>query len=240
MIKLSERLKLIADIIEPGSGVADIGTDHGYLPIYLSQTKRYGKIICTDVNKGPLGTAKANYALTAPEAKPDMRLGDGLDPLKPGEVETVVIAGMGGLLISDILEWDIGKSRTFRRFILQPRNNSGKLRKDLARFGFRIIREDIALEAGRYAEIITCEPGDEPLPLEDDASYDYPELLIKGSRRNVREYLESQLRTETDIMRKIAEGVKGTDPKEDPDYQRRGKRRDRIEYLLGSLDGGTA
>ncbi|MBR3052616.1 MAG: SAM-dependent methyltransferase, partial [Firmicutes bacterium] len=218
MIKLSERLKMIADNIEPGSGVADIGTDHGYLPIYLCQTKKYGKVIATDVNTGPLQKAKANFILTVPDMKPDLRLGDGLDPLKPGEVETVVIAGMGGYLISDILTWDLGKTLTYKRFILQPRNNSGKLRRDLYKLGFRILREDIAFEQNRFCEIITCEPPKEVQracePAESgfrpsEVSFDYPDLLIKVSLRNVRSYLESLLRTENEIMANIGEGTGG-------------------------------
>ena len=247
MIKLSERLKMIADNIEPGSGVADIGTDHGYLPIYLCQTKKYGKVIATDVNTGPLQKAKANFILTVPDMKPDLRLGDGLDPLKPGEVETVVIAGMGGYLISDILTWDLGKTLTYKRFILQPRNNSGKLRRDLYKLGFRILREDIAFEQNRFCEIITCEPPKEVQracePAESgfkpsEVSFDYPDLLIKGSLRNVRSYLESQLRTENEIMAKIGEGTGGSGTEDNPDYQKRVRRAARIRKLLAELDAG--
>ncbi len=247
MIKLSERLKMIADNIEPGSGVADIGTDHGYLPIYLCQTKKYGKVIATDVNTGPLQKAKANFILTVPDMKPDLRLGDGLDPLKPGEVETGVIAGLGGYLISDMLTWELGKTLTYKRFILQPRNNSGKLRRDLYKLGFRILREDIAFEQNRFCEIITCEPPKEVQracePAESgfrpsEVSFDYPDLLIKGSLRNVRSYLESQLRTENEIMAKIGEGTGGAGTEDNPDYQKRVRHAARIRKLLAELDAG--
>ena len=247
MIKLSERLKMIADNIETGSGVADIGTDHGYLPIYLCQTKRYGKVIATDVNTGPLQKAKANFILTVQDMKPDLRLGDGLDPIKPGEVDTVVIAGMGGYLISDILTWDLGKTLTYKRFILQPRNNSGKLRRDLYKLGFRVLREDIAVEQNRFCEIITCEPPERVYHGEErfengfkpsEVSFDYPDLLIRGTLKNVRPYLESQLRTENDIMSKIGEGTGGQGTEDNPDYQRRVRRAARIRKLLAEMDAG--
>ena len=129
MIKLSERLECIANRIDKGETVADIGTDHGYLPIYLWENKISPKVIMADISKGSLQKAKDNCKLSQPDFDFDCRLGDGLEVLKPHEVDTVVMAGMGALLIIEMLEWDIIKTRTYKKFILQPRNNLGELVK---------------------------------------------------------------------------------------------------------------
>ena len=98
---LTERLAAIADEIEKGESVADIGTDHGYLPMYLTKEEISPKVIMADISKGSLNKARRNCRELMPEVKFDFRNGNGLRVIKKGEVDVIVIAGMGGNLICD-------------------------------------------------------------------------------------------------------------------------------------------
>lgn len=156
MIKLSDRLQLIANRINEKETMADIGTDHGFLPIYLKLSKKSPKVVMCDVSVPSLQKAKDNAALYATrEDDLYFRAGDGLQVLKYGEVDTVVIAGMGGKLIRDIMAYDIDHTCSFKKFILQPRIGQGHLRKWLIDNGFKIIAEDVVIEGDYIPEIIT-------------------------------------------------------------------------------------
>ncbi|MDR1778399.1 MAG: class I SAM-dependent methyltransferase [Clostridiales Family XIII bacterium] len=164
MYKLSERLSVIAGYVAPGSRVADIGTDHGYLPRYLLAAGISPFVVLTDVAEGPLGKARVNMSRLRPadaagcSEQPAFvfRLGDGLAPLAAGEVDTVVIAGLGGELISRILARDAAHARSFATFILQPRSRGEALRTWLGGNGFRITHEDLAREGKRISEVLVA------------------------------------------------------------------------------------
>ncbi len=103
-VKLSKRLERIASFVQPGSRVADIGTDHGYVPIWLVQKGVCPSALAMDVRKGPLERAEEHVEEVGLSGKIELRLSDGLAKLKAGEADTVVIAGMGGKLTCRILE----------------------------------------------------------------------------------------------------------------------------------------
>lgn len=156
MIHLSDRLELIANRIENGETMADIGTDHGFLPIYLKLSGKSPKVIMGDVSLPSLDKARENadrYA--ASEDNMYFRAGDGLNILESGEVDTVVIAGMGGKLIRDILAADMAHTCSFKKFVLQPRIGQGYLRKWLCDNGFTITHEDVVKERHHIPEVIT-------------------------------------------------------------------------------------
>lgn len=159
MIKLSDRLQRIAERIEHSKTMADIGTDHGFLPVYLLQHQICERAIAADVSEPSLDKAVQCGQTEIPELYESgafqTRAGDGLAVLKSGEVEAVVIAGMGGQLIRDIMEADLQHTCSFQRFILQPRSGQGFLRKWLVENGFRIIGEDVVTEGKFLPEIIT-------------------------------------------------------------------------------------
>ena len=115
MIKLSERLETIANLIDKNETMADIGTDHGFLPVALWERGICKKIILSDVNIGPLEKASENIHTTNPGIQFDLRLGNGLETILKGEVTTLVIAGMGGVLITEILAADLQKSKSFEK-----------------------------------------------------------------------------------------------------------------------------
>ena len=104
MVKISNRLTTAAALVTQGYTLADVGTDHGYIPIYLLQQKKIPSAIAMDINEGPLERAKEHIALYGLQAYIQTRLSDGVVALKPGEVEAVLIAGMGGGLIMHILK----------------------------------------------------------------------------------------------------------------------------------------
>ncbi len=160
MEKLSERLQLIADNIFDGETMADIGTDHGFLPIYLLLKKNCPFAIMADINKGPLDNALRNYEENIGndiigERRVDFRLGSGIEVLKPGEVDNVVIAGMGGRLMIEILQKDFEKTCSFNRYILQPRNGLGHLRHWLNNTGFIIEKELLVKELDNICNVLT-------------------------------------------------------------------------------------
>ncbi len=155
-LKLSDRMQAIADHVNPEDVVADIGTDHGYIPIWLTLNKKCKYAILADINKGPLKKAAESIKKYAADEKYDIRLGNGIEVLSYGEVDTIIIAGMGGILIKNILAADIQKTKLFKKMILQPRNNSEILRQWLNNLeGFQITCEEVIKEIDKFSEIIT-------------------------------------------------------------------------------------
>lgn len=156
MTELSVRLQKIADRINEGETMADIGTDHGFLPIYLIENDISPYVIMADVSRPSLMKGSDNLdMLGADRKRADFRVGDGISVLERGEVDTVVIAGMGGMLIRDIMSADMEHTCSFRKYILQPRTRQGHLRKWLLENGFTIIHEDLVEEGRFIPEIIT-------------------------------------------------------------------------------------
>ncbi len=212
-MKLSDRLQLIADEINKGETMADIGTDHGFLPLYLLETGKCPHVVMADISAGSLKKAEDNCKALHPEREYDLRLGNGIDVLRHGEVDVVVIAGMGGLLIADILEWDLAKSRSIKRYILQPRNNVGRLRHWLTENGFVITKENLVREGKFICEILTVDSGfpgekkQEPY----SAAFDYPDSLLTDRNDLTDEYLEKKLAIEENIYKNIAEHSKSAD-----------------------------
>lgn len=148
MIKLTERLQKIADFVPAGARVADIGTDHGFIPIYLAANGISDYVIAGDINSGPLEKMRGNLdrILGGCPDSIKMRRGSGFDVFSAGEVDTVVIAGMGGRLMTEIFEADIEKTMALTMMVLQPRKEQAGLRKWLFDNGFdvydgRLVRE---------------------------------------------------------------------------------------------------
>ena len=157
-MKLTDRLLKIADLVTKGKKIADIGTDHGYIPVYLLNKGHVDFAILADVNKGPLENARSEVRHNNLTDKVDLRLGSGIEVLNENEVDEVIIAGMGGILISEILEAGKEKLSHVNRLILQPNNHEESLRQWLVNHQFVIKKEEILLEAGKFYEIIVAEP----------------------------------------------------------------------------------
>lgn len=177
-IKLSNRLMCVAKQVEKDSKVADIGTDHCYLPVYLAINGISDRIIATDRAKGPLASAAQLVELLSLNAKIETRLGDGLRVLQPGEVDTVCIAGMGGMSMIEILEAAPEVVKSAKKLILQPQRGASKVRKYLMEHGMKIVMEDLAEDDGFYYVMLVAEHGEMEMTEEELAFGPY--LLANG------------------------------------------------------------
>ena len=153
-MKLSKRLQTIADFVKKDAVVADIGTDHAHIPIYLIENNIIDKAYACDINKGPLEKAKENIANFGVSKNIVLRLSNGLDKMSNKEVDTIIIAGMGGELIIDILN----RGKVFfdkkNTFILSPHTKVDEVRDYLIRNGFKIIKEDMCIDEGKFYTVM--------------------------------------------------------------------------------------
>lgn len=156
MNNLSLRLKTIASLVPNGARVCDVGTDHAYLPIFLKKSGIASSVIATDLNQKPLENAKNNIENSG-VSDISLRLCDGLDSVSDSEVDTIIIAGMGGEVIVGILkscEW----AKTYNKtFILQPTTSAEVLREFLCKNGFEIKTETPVLENDKLYSVMTVE-----------------------------------------------------------------------------------
>ena len=186
-MRLSKRIHALADNVKAGDSIADIGTDHGYVPMLLLKNGISPRVIMSDISEGSLAKAKETFAackLNDLVSESDFRIGDGLSTIEAGEVDEVIIAGLGGHTIKNILAEDEQKSKSFTRLILQPRKHSGTLRYYLYTHGWDIESENLA-EEGKFAcEIITAVPSDRSSRKsdfdEDDIRWKYPEGMVEA------------------------------------------------------------
>ena len=154
-IRLKPRLAAAASYVRKGSVTADVGTDHCYLPIYLIKEGISSKVIATDINKGPLQKAKESVERCGVQDSIVLRLADGLNGIEADEPSDILICGMGGELIRDIIDACEYTRQSGVNLILQPMTKSGVLRKFLAENGFNIIDETLVSDDKIY-EIILC------------------------------------------------------------------------------------
>lgn len=158
---LSERMKMVAGMVTPCTTLADVGCDHGYLSIWLLRHGVCEKAIAMDLREGPLLHAQANRSFFHMEERMELRLSDGLQKLSPGEADAIVLAGMGGQLVMDILDRS-PDCAAVAQMVLQPQSEIPEVRKYLHRKGFRITGEEMCLEDGKYYTAMRAEPGTEP------------------------------------------------------------------------------
>ncbi len=179
-LPISKRLLCCASMVQPGSRVADIGTDHGYLGIYLLQSGAARHVIACDLRKDPLENARRNAKLFGVDGEMELRLSDGLEKILPDEVDTVVMAGMGGDLIQKILSQCPWRKREGLQFILQPQSAGNVLRRWLCEDGFEIRREEPVQDGHFLYTVMDIRQG-EPAPLTPGTEYASPALLASGS-----------------------------------------------------------
>lgn len=200
-MELSKRLQAVADLVTPGLKVADIGTDHGYIPIWLMEHKKASFAVAMDINKGPLEKARENIRLHGLTSYIETRLSDGMKNLKAGEAESVVIAGMGGGLVMKILEDVKGKSLGIREWILQPQSEIQKVRTYLRESGYCIVAEDMVLDEGKFYPMMKVIKG-EP-ELYSEAELCYGKILLKNRNKILEEFLKKELDIKTEIRNRL-------------------------------------
>ncbi len=182
---MTPRLLAIADSVPYGATVADVGTDHGYIPIYLYKEHKIERALAMDLRQGPLSRAEKNIDRFDLKDYIKTRLSDGLCALSDGEVDTAVIAGMGGLLIAEILE----KSPVeLDCYILQPMTATAELRSYLAENGYKIIDERLAKEDNKIYTVMTAKHGE--MRVENPVYYQVGEKLLKNRDPLLPEFLD--------------------------------------------------
>lgn len=205
-MQLSKRLDAVAKLAGRCDCVADIGTDHGYIPIYMVQNHLAQKAIAMDVNKGPLQRADQNIKSYRMEEHITTRLSDGVVALKEKEADCVVIAGMGGLLTIRILEAGNAVLQTVHTLVLQPQSEIGQVRIWLSEHGYRITDEDMVLDDGKYYPMMRVEHGaQESWSAQEFA---FGKYLIQNKNTVLMEFLDKEEKLCGEILHSI-EGKTG-------------------------------
>lgn len=199
---LSQRLLTLARFVTPGSRVADVGTDHALLPCYLVKEGIAPFVVGTDIHKGPYEAAVKAVENQQLSKRIEIRLGDGLKPVKPQEVEEVVLAGIGGSTMEDIFTESPDVVLKLRKLILQPMNGSERIRRWLVLKGWAITAEELLKEDGRIYEFIVAQKGASPELSEIE--YMYGPLLIKNKHPLLEEVLEKELKKMQEVLIQLA------------------------------------
>lgn len=208
MAELSKRLQAVADLVTPGMRLVDVGTDHAYIPIYLTQNGLVPSAIAMDINKGPLERADAHILEHGLDGKIVTRLSDGLVNLKMEEADTMIAAGMGGGLVIHILNEDPEKTRSLKELILQPQSELAKVRRYLEEYRFRIVAEDMVEEDGKYYPMMKVIPAEqkglyaEGVPAAEE-ELEYGKYLLEKAHPVMGAYLKKELSVNQGVYEKL-------------------------------------
>ena len=197
----------MASLVSKGHRLADIGTDHGYIPIYLCQTGIIPSAIAMDIGKGPLQQATAHIKQQGLSSRIRTRLSDGLTALQPGEADTVLIAGMGGGLVMKILSQGTHALTGSEELILQPQSEIAQVRAYLRTHGFRILEEEMILEDGKYYPMMkvvqetASDQREETVQVQvEDA---FGPVLLQKKHPVLKEWLQRELKTVDTVCRQL-------------------------------------
>jgi len=203
-VQLSKRLLAAAGMVTKGNIVADVGCDHAYTSIYLCQAGIAPKVIAMDVNKGPLVGAKAHVEEAGLSENIDIRLSDGLQRLIPGEADTVLLCGMGGLLMIKILSDYPQATASLKELILQPQSEVGEVRAFLHKQGYEITEEHMLKEDGKFYVMMRAVKSDIPQSYETECDYVYGKLLLEEKNPVLLEYLDREHLLRADVLTALA------------------------------------
>lgn len=205
-MELSLRLKKVASLVEKCEIMADIGTDHAYIPIYLVKKEICNKAIASDINKGPVEKAKINVAFEELQNKIECRLGGGLSTVAAGEVDCAIIAGMGGNLIRDIIEEGKDVFKRLKYLVLQPVQNPEVLREYIIKSGYKILDEELCIDENKFYEIIKIKYDNNSVAM-DPVFYEIGKKLIEKEHPLVGEYINYKLGKYYKILSHIGENT---------------------------------
>lgn len=187
MLRLSERINMAAKMVRKGSVVADVGTDHAYLPAKLILDGICPKALACDLRKGPLENAKKTVEAYGIADKVELRLSDGFDEIEPFEAQDFVICGMGGTLMAELVSRACWLKDPSKKLILQPQSHAEDIRKHLIDNDFEILEEDACTDSGKlYCAMCAVYSGQTQ---SKSLSYIYTGELIKCAKPEAKEYL---------------------------------------------------
>lgn len=201
-MELSKRLQAVADMVTPGFPLADIGTDHGYVPIYLVTQGICPSAVAMDIRKGPLQKAVENISAYGLSGKIVTRLSDGVKQLRQGEAKSIVAAGMGGGLVIKIMQEAGEAAQSAEEWVLQPQSELWKVRKYLLENGWRIVDENMVFEEGKYYPMMKVRKGQTEAYSQMELLYG--KLLLQKKHPVLRQYLERELRIKSGILAELA------------------------------------
>jgi tRNA (adenine22-N1)-methyltransferase len=207
-MQLSKRLHAVASLVTPGYRVADVGCDHAYTAIYLVEKEIADKVIAMDVNQGPIDRAKDNIEKYGYSNQIETRRSDGLEKLQEEEVDTILIAGMGGALTIQILEEKKELVLRVKELILQPQSEINKVRAKLQGWNFLIVRESMVKDDGKFYMMIKAIPKgmvSEPWQYELTKMeyFYYGKLLLEEKHPILQEFLLWDLELNENILRTL-------------------------------------
>lgn len=217
---LSDRLSAAASMVTRGYRLADVGTDHGFVPIWLVRNGHVPSAIAMDVNRGPLERAKEHIAQAGLNEFIQTRLSDGLCALSVDEADSILIAGMGGALTVRILEKDPPAELGAAELILQPQSEISRVREYLCRAGWRIDAEEMVLEEGKYYPMMHCVRGDMTLTPQEA---EFGPCLIASGHPVLLKYLTFRERVLRANLENLQKGSSG-------------RALERREQILGQID----
>lgn len=228
-VNLSKRMEAVVNMVSPQSfAIADVGCDHAYVSIALVQRQKASKVIAMDVRTGPLDIARKNVTEAGCSDVIDIRLGDGLERLEPGEVDEIVIAGMGGLLMKGILERGIHILNYEKKkpvLILQPQSDLREVRMFLQENAYHIVCEAMLVEEGKYYTVMKAEPMEVLLNTEErgdvesvvsvegpysEEEYIYGRYNLVNRSMVLLEYLQKEQKVLQEILSKVEESIRET------------------------------
>lgn len=203
MVQLSKRLLAVASLVTRGNVVADIGCDHAYTSIYLCEQGISPSVIAMDVRTGPLERAKENIKRYDLQSKISLRLSDGLETLSPGEADTVLLAGMGGILMMKILTDYPTTTASVKELILQPQSEIAEVRRFLHKSGYQIAMEQMVKEDGKFYVMMRATKTELPEQYQTECEYAYGKLLIDSEDEVLKEFLLREERLLTGVLTEL-------------------------------------
>lgn len=211
-MNLSLRLAAVAAMVPLNCCLADIGTDHAYLPLALVRAEKIRSAIATDIHRGPFTIAYDSIRRAALGERIEVRLGNGFEVIAPGEVDVAVLAGMGATTMIEIMESRLELVHSLTRIVFQPMTATALLRRWLGLHNFKIVSEDIVKDDERLYEVLAVEPGyDGVVDVESDCEIGY--LLWQQRHPLLPELLDQRLYQLNMILNQMAnsDSIQGSD-----------------------------
>ena len=210
MHHLSKRLSSVVSYVSNGNKVADIGCDHAFTSIHLIRSGIASSVLASDVNDGPLVIAEKNIRMSGLDSQIEVRKSNGLTEITTRDnIDTILISGMGGYLIIDILNSNIAVRDNAKELILQPQSDIHNVRYYLHDNGFSIIDEMMVYEDSKYYNIIKAVPGNQSY--DNEFEYLYGKALIDNRDEVFKDYIKNIYKTNAAIMSRLTGNEKQKD-----------------------------